>query len=318
MIKKFFVLIALVGLLAGTSAVSQASEGGSSLYLMGTYNDFYMGVWGPPGIYLRNDVFLYSARVDATPLGGRLAAGVRQNVWGNVAKVALVTKWKVLGGNYGAAVSIPVVYNAHVFGNGRFGNLAAFRGGNVGGLGDIAVFPFEINWVFGENKYHHLTAAPGIRPPTGIYDRNRILNVGRNYWAFDNTVAYTWLNTKRGHEVSLNLGYILNTTNPATNYTTGNEFHMDWLAGQHFNERFAVGVTGYCYVQVTHDQGPLPFHLRPEKFDGRGVGLGAAVLYTPKVFGKDVNLIAKYIHDLWDKRRWQGDLYMISIALKML
>jgi len=109
MIKKFFVLIALVGLLAGTSAVSQASEGGSSLYLMGTYNDFYMGVWGPPGIYLRNDVFLYSARVDATPLGGRLAAGVRQNVWGNVAKVALVTKWKVLGGNYGAAVSIPVV-----------------------------------------------------------------------------------------------------------------------------------------------------------------------------------------------------------------
>ncbi len=174
MTRKSLILMALIGLLAGALPSPQASEGGSSLYLMGTYNDFYMAVWGPPGIYLRNDVFLYSARVDATPLGGRLAAGVRENVFGNAAKVGLVTKWKILGGTYGAAISIPVVYNAHVFGDGRFGNLSPFRQGNVGGLGDIAVFPCQINWVFGENKYQPPDRGPGnpsthrhLRPEPG-------------------------------------------------------------------------------------------------------------------------------------------------------
>ena len=198
MTRKSLILMALIGLLAGAPAHHPRpprAAAASTSWAPTTIFTWLSG--GLQGIYLRNDVFLYSARVDATPLGGRLAAGVRENVFGNAAKVGLVTKWKILGGTYGAAVSIPVVYNAHVFGDGRFGNLSPFRQGNVGGLGDIAVFPCQINWVFGENKYRRLTAAPGIRPPTGIYDQNRVLNVGRNYWAFDNTVAYTWFNTKQ-------------------------------------------------------------------------------------------------------------------------
>lgn len=262
---------------------------------------------------------LYSAGVGATPLGGRLAGDVYQNVWVNTNKVAINSKQKILGGTYGASVSIPVVYNASVSGGGEAANRGIFRTGAVGGLADIAVVPFMLNWVFGENKYHHLTVAPGIRPPTGIYDKNRLLNTGRNYWAFDNTVSYTWLQPKRGHEVSLSLGYIFNTTNPVTKYTTGNEFHLDWLVGQRFNERrFAVGATGYWYIQTTNDRGTLPFRLRPDKFDAQGVGVGAAALWIPKVFGKDVNLIAKWIHDLYTKRRFEGDLFMISVALKVL
>jgi hypothetical protein len=313
--KKIPILIALISLLACFPVVTQASEGGSSLYLQGTYNDWAVAVWGPMGVYVRNDTFFYKCEFGAQPLGGRLAAGVNQNVWGNATKIAFVSDWKILGGTYGAAISIPVVINAYVTGGGRIANRGIFKGGSVSGLGDMMFIPFQLNWAWGD---HHLTLLPvGVRAPTGGYQTDRLLNTGRNYWAFDSSFSYTWLDSKRGHEVSFTAGIFNNTRNPATDYRTGSEFHLDWLVGQHFSKRFAVGATGYWYYQVTNDQGPLPAPLKAENFDAAGAGVGAAMLFTPNIFGKDVNFIAKWVHDVYGKRRFEGDLFMFTVALKV-
>jgi len=46
-----------------------AAEGGCSIYLRGTYNDFAAAILGPKGFYFRNDLFRYSASVRADHLG---------------------------------------------------------------------------------------------------------------------------------------------------------------------------------------------------------------------------------------------------------
>jgi hypothetical protein len=313
--KKIPILIVLVSLLACIPVVTQASEGGSSLYLQGTYNDFYVAIWGPPGIYMRNDSFFYRCGFKAQPFGGRLSAAFNQNVWANTTKIAFLSDWKILGARYGAAFSIPVVINAYVTGGGRAANRGIFKGGDVSGLGDMPFIPIQLNWEWGD---HHLNLMPGsVRAPTGGYSKDRLLNTGRNYWAFDNSFSYTWFNPKRGHEVSFTTGLIVNTTNPATDYRTGCEFHLDWLVGQHFSKEFAVATVGYWYYQVTDDQGHLPGPLKAENFDAAGAGVGAAMLYTPNIFGKDVNFVAKWVHDVYGKRRSSGDLFMLSFSLKV-
>jgi hypothetical protein len=156
-----------------------------------------------------------------------------------------------------------------------------------------------------------------VAVPVGSYDVDHLINTGRNYWALDTTVAYTWLDPKRGHEVSLTAGYLVNARNPDTDYKSGSEFHLDWMVAQHFSERLAVGLTGYMLQQVGKDSGTLADgNIDVAGFKGAGFGLGPAVMYTSKTFGRDVTFIAKWIHDLDTKNRFKGDVALLSFALK--
>jgi hypothetical protein len=83
------------------------------------------------------------------------------------------------------------------------------------GIGDLYVAPIQLNWHWAD---HHLTFSHGVYLPTGSHDRKRVINLGRNYWNFDSNLTYTWLSQTRGHEVTFNAGYLLNTRNTASDY----------------------------------------------------------------------------------------------------
>ena len=70
----------VVLLLALSTCPAGASEGGASIYLQGTYNDFAIAIVGPPGFYFRNDLFWYGASVGARPLGGQIQLGTNEVV----------------------------------------------------------------------------------------------------------------------------------------------------------------------------------------------------------------------------------------------
>ena len=55
----------------------------------------------------------------------------------------------------------------------------------------------------------------------------------------------TWLHEKRGHEICFAAGYMLNEKNQATDYRTGDEFHVDATVAQYFSDSFGVGLVGY-------------------------------------------------------------------------
>jgi hypothetical protein len=87
----------------------------------------------------------------------------------------------------------------------------------------------QLNWSVGELSFKF---AEAIIAPTGGYDINEQVNLGRNYWSFDTVGAATWLHTATGSEVSVAPGIMLNTENDDTDYTTGAEFHVDFTANQ--------------------------------------------------------------------------------------
>ena len=62
----------LVVLLFFLNPAAHASEGGASLYLPGTYNDFSAAVFGPSGVYFRNDFLSYHGTISRAPIGGQI------------------------------------------------------------------------------------------------------------------------------------------------------------------------------------------------------------------------------------------------------
>jgi hypothetical protein len=184
-----------------TASPSFAGEGGGSNYLQATYGDFQAAVWGPAGLYARDNLFYYPASIGVRPLGGKVALGVNEQVTANLATAAYLSDYTFLGARVGAAIAVPYVLNADVSGTGIVpaGAFGVFKAGSVSGLGDIFVSPVQLNWTSGNQ---HFTFSPGIVTPTGKCDPDNLLNVGRNYWSFDVSGSYTWFDPKKGTDIS--------------------------------------------------------------------------------------------------------------------
>jgi len=313
----------------------QATESASSHYVPGVYNDFFMNAQVAPGFYFRDDLSYYSADISAgTTLGRNVAVGVDLQLWTNTFKLSYVSDLEILGGRYGAGMFLPVVLDANVNASveaGPFlhGGTVSFQTrDNQGGMGDLVVAPLSLTWKWGDVS---VNLSEAVFMPTGYYKAGDLVNLGRNHWSFDTIAGLTWLHPTRGHEISFNAGFMSNTKNDATQYQSGDEFHMDYTVAQHFSEAFGVGVTGYYYHQLSGDQSPLLDQLAEVRanisartgvqlssvngFKGEAAGVGPIVRYSPKFGDKQVHFIGKWIHEFDVKNRFQGDTGMISVAM---
>lgn len=313
----------ICGMLSLNSAI--ATESGGSHYFPGAYNDFGMNLKLPPGLYFRDDLVYYGAKFSAgTTLGNFGVINLDEDLWTNLFKLAWVSDFKVLGANYSAVLVLPVIFDANLSGSVQFGPHRISNHGNRGGMGDLAVAPLSLTWKWGDVN---VDLSQYIFMPTGYYDANNIINLGRNYWSFDTLLGMTWIDSTRGHEISFRAGFMSNTENDATQYQSGDEFHLDYMVAQHFSETFAIGVTGYYYTQLSDDRSPLLNKLAQLRsripglptvngYRGEAAGIGPAVLYSPLLGGKRISFIGKWIHEFDVKNRFNGDIGMLSVALE--
>ncbi len=236
-------------------------------------------------------------------MGKGVYLGAEQKVWLNTAKVVYLWDSEILGARCGAVLSIPLMIDAHFSGDlagvvpvQREGTKTGFAGSNVTAI---------LNWKQGGFNYN---AGLSLYAPTGSYDADRMLNLGRNYWSLNPFFAFTWLHPERGHEVSFTTGYMVNTENNDTDYQSGSEVHIDFHLAQHFSAKFALGLDGYYYKQITDDDGSFldqanAFLTSLGKdslggLKGETFGLGPALKYTFKMGERDINIIAKWLFDL--------------------
>lgn len=246
-----------------------ATEQGGSNYLPGFYGDFEMGAMPEkPGFYLNN---LFSAYQDPKAVTGNLL---------EMPGIMYVTELKFLGGNFttGLWPALQLVKDNSVDDNHA-----------ILAIGDPYLMPVLLSWDWSDIKAQ---VFEGISAPMGYYAKNQ-LSAGSNIWTFDHNLAVTF-KLPADNELSMDLGYMNNTQNPATHYTNGDELHIDYLLGHYFQDNFGLGVVGSYYRQLTADQAP-PTTMA--KVFTAADTIGPAVMFTPPIGRQEINMSLKWLHE---------------------
>ncbi len=289
---------------------AHAAEGGYSHYGPGFYGDFGVAVAPEPGFYLRNDLYYYAADASRERIVqyGELRTDLELDSAMYMLTGLKALKSEVLGGRYVFGAYLPVVYS-DISGSIVLEPNSILFDADRTAMGDLGVIPASLFWNFGN---FHVNAYELITAPTGSYDKDRDINAGLNYWSFDTVLAATYLHPEKGHELSAALGYIYNTENNDTDYQTGQEFHVDYMLNQFLSERFAIGLQGFYYKQITGDSGSGAIL---GDFKGEAAGVGPALTYVTKIMGKDLVISAKWLHEYHAEHRLEGDHLFLNFTL---
>jgi len=245
-----------------------ATEGGGSVHAGGS-EGFMTGALPPPGQYFINYAMYYSADSFKGNDGHTKPNDFDLHAFADVLRFINVTDVTILGGNWAQHVCVPVVWEEV----GVTTPLGARLKDKNFGLGNIDVDPFLVGWH--DAPFYWVLGLDTFLPVGKYHDNGTSLaNPGRNYWTFEPAAAITYLN-QGGQELSAKMMYDFNTENEESEYLSGQEFHTDFVAAQHFGP-WAVGAGGYWYFQTTDDRGTgatLGDNL------GRQIALGPQVRY---------------------------------------
>ena len=271
-----------------------ATEGGGGAYPNGA-EDFMSGAVPPPGTYFLNYLTYYSANKFRDGNGDSVVPNFDLKVTANVFRFLHVTKTQILGGYWGFHVFVPVV-NVDV--------TLPVGSQSKTGIGDIIVDPFILSW---HSKNWHFATGLDIYIPTGAFDKNRLANVGRNYWTFEPIFAFTYL-SDNGFEVSSKFMYDFNTKNTDTNYRSGQEFHFDYTVAKKF-DNISLGVGGYYYKQITDDK-LNGQKVAPDGNKGQAFAIGPQLKYDHK----NMSFILKYQKEMSVENRPDGDKFWFKFV----
>lgn len=297
-LRKMFV----IGLALLIVPAINAKEGADQ-YPNGAEN-WFAGSAPPPGFYFVNYFGYYTGQLKNGSGDNVVVSGSTPLVEATFDAFRFVemTHVKFLGANYGVHVIVPVAYQSMNMG----GRASTF------GVGDIIVNPLILGW---HREYFHALTAVDMFLPTGSYSQtDPRVTLGAHYYGFEPLVAMSYM-PRGGWETSAKFMYNLKTTNPTTNYHSGQEFHVDYAAGRHFGSWMA-GATGYALMQTTNDTvNGQKVPADPGVWDagrrGQVVAIGPSLGYSNK---QHMTFMAQWQHETLVQNRFGGD----KVWLKMI
>jgi hypothetical protein len=312
-------LLTLVLAASLAPVASRAEEAGSGHYLPGATASFIDALPGKEAFAYVNAFTYYNGSAGGSRqlnLGANIVANVDGTVYADTSFLLYQTPWKILGGQYAAAVAISYMW-MEVKGTVQAGSVlpAGSRRDTANGIGDIEILPLMLGWTNGDVKFG---GAFGIYAPTGEYEQGQLANIGKNYWTFEPGVNVSWLSSKIGTEVSLFAGFDVSTKNTQTDYQSGDVFHLDATVAQHlplFGGFAGLGANAFYYQQVSSDSGS---GARLGDFEGRTIGVGPVLSFATKVgLHKTTDLVAevKWLPELDVAKRLKGDTIWFKLAL---
>jgi hypothetical protein len=259
-----------------------ATEGGGSNYLPGFYGDFAMGIMPGKGTYFINFITAFQDKTSKT------------GTFYELPSIVQVTDYKIFGGNYIFGIYPGLGITKDYSGVNKMDRV---------GIVDAYLIPLAINWNWDSFS---VLFYEGIIAPTGYYEKGA-LNIGRNIWTFDHILSLTW-QLPADNEISITSGYMNNTKNYATGYSSGDEIHFDYNLGHYFSPQFALGVAGTYYRQVSADHAPTAIlAITPSEASS----IGPALMWTPHIIDRDVTISLKWLHEYSAQGRLAQD-YLIS------
>ena len=290
-----FVAAVLIAGFIGASGTASATEGGGGAYPNGA-EDFMAGALPPPGTYFKNYLTYYRATTLKDNNGNDLVGDFKLSVLADVLRLVHVTNVQVFGANWALHAFLPLAYQ-----DVKFSGATDDRYG----VGDIIVDPIILGWHSGN---FHVTAGLDIYIPVGSYNKDRLANIGRNYWTFEPVLGMTYL-SDGGFEISAKFMYDINLENEDTDYRSGQEFHFDYTVGYHVDKRWAVGLGGYYYLQTTEDE-QNGVKAGPDGFEGRVFSIGPQVQYGYR----NMSFTLKWQPEFEARNKPEGDKFWFNLV----
>ncbi|HMC45002.1 MAG TPA: transporter [Caballeronia sp.] len=197
-----------------------------------------------------------------------------------IPRLVYMSELTVLGGRVGgyALVALPSL-NLNVAGTSS----------SRAGIGDTVVGPM-LHW--GAGGALQTVAALDLSLPTGRYDKNSALNLGKNYTSVRPIFAVSYL-PSNGLEASAKFTYTFNTKNNATDYLSGQLFHFDYSISYAISSAAKLGINGYFIKQTTDDQ-QYGQEVGSDGFRGQALAIGPAFHYQFSRFGIEVRALKEY------------------------
>ncbi|KAA0074118.1 transporter [Tardiphaga sp. P9-11] len=291
-----------------------AAEGGVGVFLLGSHATG-AGITPPPGVFFQNDFYYYDGKLGGgrtLPTGGLLVANVSAQSWIELPTTLWVTPAKILGGDLAFSLTVPVGeprVNANLLVNSpRFGPIGLSVTDSRANLSDFFLQSF-VGWHAG--NFHWQLGVGGVIP-SGTYVAGQLSNASLNRPALDVFGTLTWLDPAIGWDLSAAVGVTFNQTNTATDYKSGDEFHLEWAATKYITKEFTLGLVGYYYQQLTADSGT---GARLGGYEGRVVALGGSIGYTFEIGKLPVSTRLKVYREFDAVNRMEGTAGYFTVSV---
>ncbi len=298
--SRRLVLGGILAILLPTGA--QASENGLSHYPNGV-NTVLTGILPAPGDL---QFFSYSQYYDVTGLPGENGKPVVPDFKADI---------KVEAPRLVYTYPVNISKNIHL----SSGIITTFVGQSINaaghrdsatGFADIDIEPLYVTYA---NDRHNFFIYGGmdIWAPTGSYNKNRLANLGYNYWTFAPDIFMTWFPNPKV-EISTAIVSEFNTTNSATHYHSGSAINIDQSVHlRPFDSlpKLRLAVQGYWHQQLGDDTvDGMPVD---GGFKGREFGIGPQIEYD--LFKKG-GILFKYDREVGVVNRPAGNRFWFELT----
>ncbi|HUD29006.1 MAG TPA: transporter [Novosphingobium sp.] len=306
-----------VGSLALLAQPALASEGGTSVYLLGSGGPAAAVLPPVEGVFIDDTFYFYDGGISADRslvVGGNVVLGLDATIAAQFTTVLWVPSTNFLGGTIAVGGALPVaapIVDASAVLSGPNGQvIEASRHDSTLTIGDPLVTA-SLGWTW--DKFH-LTASGLVNIPVGHYREDQLANISFHRWAADASLAASWHDTESGWDVSAKAGVTFNGTNTYTDYNGGNDFHLEAAAEKTFSPKFSAGVLGYYYKQISADTGSGAV-LGPN--EGEVAALGVTAAYNTVLGRSPATFRVKVLQEFDATRRMEGTAAMVSLSLPL-
>lgn len=296
---------------------ASATEGGASLYLLGSGGPGTAEMPPLEGVYLDNTIWVYSGEAKADRqfvVGGNVVAGLEATIVADFLTVLWVPSTNVLGGTLAIGGALPVgapMMKVNAVLTGPLGNQFNFsRRDSAIVVGD-PIATASLGWKTGNT---HIQASTLVNIPVGTYREDQIANIAFHRWAVDTSLAVTWADETSGWDLSGKIGVTFNGTNTFTDYSSGDEFHAEAAVEKTFAKSFSAGLQGYYYKQISGDSGQ---GARLGPFKGEVIGAGATAAWHTVLGRSPATIRARFFKEFEVTNRLEGESYWLSLSLPL-
>ncbi len=201
---------------------------------------------------------------------------------------------------YGVNAIIPIVHLSLDSDN-AFGAPSS----NEFGLADIGISPFIFLYE-NQEKQIFLSFWEFAFAPTGDYDIDNAVNIGRDAWWFQHQLAFGWYPNQFG--IDANINYFQFTESDELNYDEPDALEFETVVHYGVTDKFRVGINAAYWLGIddAKDNGTTIPDSKP-----KNLKLGLNLMYT---LSENFSVNFRWMHDVDSENSTMGDSAYIKLG----